>query len=212
MQADAIHPYGDTIPYDPKIHHRRSTRLPHWDYSWGWWYYVTIVVKDCRCAFGQVKADRVVLSGLGKLADDCWREIAQHHAGVELGDYVVMPNHIHGIIIMNDLARRDVQSDQSSRRDVQLNVPTEDGRELFPSRKEAMGTLSPKKDSLSVVVRTFKAAVTMWARKNGFGDFAWQGRFHDHIIRNDADLHRIRAYIANNPLQWAIDDENPDRK
>ena len=75
-----------------------------------------------------------------------------------------------------------------------------------------MGALSPPAGSLSVVVRTFKAAVTTWARDHGHEDFAWQARFHDHIIRNEADLHRIRTYIANNPLQWAIDEENPDNQ
>jgi putative transposase len=74
-----------------------------------------------------------------------------------------------------------------------------------------MTTLSPKRGSLSVVVRTFKAAVTTWARNNGCEAFEWQGRFYDHIIRNEADLHRIRTYIANNPVRWACDQENPDR-
>ncbi len=200
--------------YDPQLHHRRSTRLPDWDYSWAWWYLVTIVVKDRRCVFGHIENDAVVLSELGKTADDCWRQIPQHHPGVGLDDHKVMPNHIHGIILIDDL------SDTKSvvRRDVQLNVPTTkpdgptnptDGQLLFLSKEEAMATLSPRKRSLSVVVRTFKAAVTTWARDNGAADFGWQGRFHDHIIRNDADLHRIRAYITNNPLRWALDKENP---
>jgi hypothetical protein len=74
-----------------------------------------------------------------------------------------------------------------------------------------MASLSPKKDSLSVIVRTFKAAVTTWARDNDNRDFGWQERFQDHIIRNDEDLRCIRTYIANNPLQWALDEENPAR-
>lgn len=73
-----------------------------------------------------------------------------------------------------------------------------------------MGALSPRRGTLSVIIRTFKAAVTTIARERGFKDFAWQNRFYDHIIRNDADLERIRTYIANNPLQWAIDEENPE--
>ena len=72
-----------------------------------------------------------------------------------------------------------------------------------------MGVLSPKKHWLSVIIRTYKAAMTTWARNNEYNDFAWQGRFHDHIIRNNADLHRIRLYITNNLLQWSIDEENP---
>lgn len=154
---------------------------------------MTIVVRDRECALGEVKDDTVVLSALGAAAADCWKKIPQHHAGVELDEYLIMPNHVHGIIIINDLACRDVQ----------LNVPTKANiRRSLP--------VSPRKGSLSVIVRTFKAAVTTWARNNGFGYFGWQARFHDHIIRNEADLHRIRTYVANNPLQWAIDEENPE--
>jgi REP element-mobilizing transposase RayT len=140
-----------------------------------------------------------VLSSIGKAADRCWKKIPSHHEGVELDDYVIMPNHIHGIIIIGE-----------PRRDVQLNVPTEDTLRA-KSKNKVMVSLSPKKGSLSVIVRTFKAAVTTWARENEHEDFGWQERFHDHIIRNDEDLRRIRAYIANNPLQWAIDEENPAR-
>src|SRR5207247_7382278 len=91
---------------------------------------------------------------------------------------------------------------------VQLNVPTKNTHPTRPKNK-AIASLSPTKGSLSVIARTFKAAVTTWARDNSFGGFGWQERFHDHIIRDEADLRRIRAYIANNPLQWALDEENP---
>ncbi len=207
--------------YDPQKHHRRSIRLPHWDYSWGWWYYVTINLKDRRCDFGCVQNDVVVLSDLGKAASDCWIEIPNHHKGVELDDFVIMPNHVHGILILNDI-RKDVQLNVLTTERDELNAPSKDVEEmrangsddatkfrLFASKKEAMAVLSPKKGSLSVVMRTFKAAVTTWARANHHETFAWQGRYHDHIIRNDADLHRIREYIANNPLRWALDEENP---
>ena len=80
---------------------------------------------------------------------------------------------------------------------------------MFNSKKEAMAALSPMKGSLSVIVRTFKSAVTTWARDNHHEEFAWQARFYDHIIRNEADLHRIREYIDNNPLRWALDENNP---
>jgi REP element-mobilizing transposase RayT len=191
------------MSYDPNIHHRRSIRLRTWDYSWPWWYFVTVVVKDRLCVLGDVQVGGVVLSHLGAAVDDCWRKMPQHHAGVELDDHVVMPNHVHGIIIITS---------NNDGRDVQLNVPTEGATKLFSSRRDAMRSLSPRKESLSVIVRTFKAAVTIWARKNGFEDFAWQSRFHDHIIRNEADLYRIRTYIANNPLQWALDEENPGNR
>lgn len=70
--------------------------------------------------------------------------------------------------------------------------------------------MSPAKGSLSVIIRTFKGAVTTWAHNNGHGDFAWLGRFHDHIIRDEQELGRIRDYIRNNPLKWRLDAENPE--
>lgn len=88
------------------------------------------------------------------------------------------------------------------RRDVQLNVPTQDDGNYFSK-------LSPGKNTLSVVLRTYKGAVTQWCRNNDLAHFQWQSRFHDHIIRNEDELNRIREYIANNPLRWAGDAENP---
>jgi len=80
-----------------------SARLASWDYSWPGWYYVTIVVGDRQCAFGEVVSGQVCLSPLGVVAEKCWKEIPQHHHGVELDDYhEVMPNHVHGNIILND--------------------------------------------------------------------------------------------------------------
>ena len=172
-----------------------STRLKTWDYSWPWWYYITIVVKDRRGIFAEVVESSLEYSPLGAAVESCWRRIPEHHKGVELDEYVIMPNHLHGIVILGEDCR-----------DVQLNVSTKDRK---VPEQNPFSSISPKKGSLSVVIRTFKAAVTTWARANGHSDFAWQERFYDHIIRNDKDLHRIRQYIANNPLKWALDEENP---
>jgi REP element-mobilizing transposase RayT len=221
--------------FNPQRHARRSIRLKGWDYSQPSWYYVTIVVKDRTCDFGRVVNESVALSELGSSADACWREIPEHHEGVGLDEYVVMPNHVHGIVIINEKSRGDVHGRDVPGRDVQLNVPTGDtlnvptddtSRLNVPTddtlplnvptdqnqpRIHRIGnSISPVKGSLSVIIRTFKAAVTTWARANGHPDFTWQGRFHDHIIRDEDDLYRIRTYIRNNPLKWALDQENPD--
>ncbi len=210
------------MQYNPRIHHRRTIRLQTWDYSWPSWYYLTSVEKNRRCVLGFVKNGRVELSPLGATAGECWKMIPAHHAGVELDEYTIMPNHIHGIIIINDSPFGDVQLNVPKKNIPTKNVPTKNipgghvptaiAPGLFRSKASAMGALSPRKGSLSVIVRTFKAAVTTWARNNGAKDFAWQSRFHDHIIRDEAELSRIRRYIANNPLQWAIDGKNVDNR
>jgi REP element-mobilizing transposase RayT len=165
---------------------------------------VTVVVKERICQFGRVVIDAVDLSELGRAADACWRQIPEHHEHVGLDEHVVMPNHVHGIVIINEKPRGGVHGRDVHGRDVQLNVPTEN------TSKRIGNSISPVKGSLSAIIRTFKAAVTTWSRANGYPEFAWQGRFHDHIIRNEVDLFRIRTYIRNNPLKWALDEENPD--
>jgi putative transposase len=254
------------MPYEPLKHHRKSIRLKGYDYAQAGMYYVTIVVKHRQHRFGRVINGTVEHSPLGLVADACWKQIPQHHVGVGLDEYVVMPNHVHGIVIINDkqdlgVDRRDVRRGGVSGgdvpckdvpckdvpcKDVQLNVltgmtntsnvltgmtntsnvltgvtntsnvltgmtntsnvPNSGGND---KRRRAVNSMSPEKGSLSVIIRTFKAAVTTWARRNGCADFAWLGRFHDHIIRDEKDLNRIRAYIRNNPLNWLTDDGDP---
>jgi len=175
------------MPYDPQIHHRRSTRLRDWDYSWPWWYYVTICTQDRVCELGQVKEDRVILNHFGRIAEETWRWLANHHDYAQLDDFVIMPNHLHGIIIMNE-----------PRRGGSRTAPTED------TQTKPLGRL----------IGAFKTVSTKRINemKKTPGTIFWQRSFHDHIIRNDADLHRIRTYIVNNPLQWAIDEENPENR
>ena len=179
------------MKYDSNIHHRRSIRLKEYDYSWTGWYYITICVKDRECSLGKTRNDGVVLSDVGKIAEKCWKEIPHHFHGVDLDAYIIMPNHLHGIVIINN----------PSRRGVQLNAPTED-----------VPRLSPRKGSLSIIVRTFKAAVTTKCRRSSIAGFSWQRGFYEHVIRNDGDLHRIRTYIQNNPLKWSMDEENPNNR
>ena len=106
------------MPFNPQKHARRSIRLKGWDYSQPSWYYVTIVVKERICHFGRVVIDAVDLSELGRAADACWRQIPEHHEHVGLDEHVVMPNHVHGIVIINEQPRGDVHDGDVYRRDV----------------------------------------------------------------------------------------------
>ena len=115
-----------------------SPRLNGWDYSNPWWYYITINTDNHKYFFGNVVDGKMVLNELGKAANDSWRAIPQHHKNVEIDIYVIMPNHVHGIIILNNISK-----------DVACNVST-----------NKMSIISPKQNSLSTVVRSFKSAVT----------------------------------------------------
>ena len=164
-----------------------SARLKGWDYRNPGYYFVTIVTKRRNHYFGRVAGDDVRLSAVGEIAAQCWAENPQHHAGIELDEWIIMPNHVHGIIVLVET--------------VQCTVST--------VAKNQMAAISPKTGSLSVAVRSFKSAVTKFAHKAGH-EFGWQERFWDHIIRDEAELNRIRNYIRANPSKWENDQNNED--
>ncbi len=169
-----------------------------WDYSSPAAYFVTICTKDRRCFFGEIKNGEMKYSPLGNIARRCWMEIPDHFS-VDLDVFQVMPNHVHGIVVIRDddiTLDRDVHDCDG--RDVQLNVST------APNR---MSAISPKVGSLGVIVRTFKAAVTTIARSIDHYDFAWQPRYYDRIIGTERAFKKIQEYIVNNV---AISLERPD--
>ena len=130
----------------------------------------------------------LALNDVGKIVEEEWLKTPTIRSNVALDDYVIMPNHLHGIVIINDVvgATRRV-------------APTKDKTTLRPN-------------SLGAIIGQFKSSVPkrlLSARLLEKGTL-WQRNYYEHIIRNDSDLTRIRTYIANNPLQWAIDEENPN--
>ena len=179
--------------FDPTRHHRRSIRLKGYDYTQAGAYYVTIVCKHREHFFGKVVNGEMQLNELGKLAQDCWLAIPEHHLHADLDEFIIMPNHVHGILVLDD---------GGVRKGVQLNAPTPRDPD------NPFSVMSPHKRALGVVVRTYKAAVTTGCRGLNRYDFGWQINYHDHIVRDEQDLERIRAYIANNPLNWDADEEN----
>jgi putative transposase len=166
-----------------------SARLKGWDYRNPGYYFVTICTKGRIPYFGKVEGDDVRLSAIGEIAAQCWAETPQHHTGIELDEWVIMPNHAHGIIVIVETLQCNVSTDTVA--------------------KNQMSAISPKTGSLAVAVRAFKSAVTRLAHKQGH-EFGWQERFWDHIIRDEAELNRIRNYIRANPSNWGKDRNNDD--
>ena len=128
------------------------------------------------------------LSAVGEIAAQYWREIPEHHADVELDEFVVMPNHVHGIVMMRK--------------------PVETPHATSLQGDPKMSEISPKVESLSTIIRSYKSAVTRFTGLNGLNGFAWQSRFYDHIIRDEKSFNIIRQYIFDNPLKWELDKEN----
>lgn len=176
-----------------------SARLQTWDYRWSGAYFITICTKNQHHYFGEIVNQKMILSNVGVLANVFWYEIKNHAKNVTLGEFVVMPNHIHGILILNDNVLENVPVSVETLHATSLPIPPQS-----TTKNEHMTGISPKSGSISAIIRSYKSAVTKHANRLGF-DFAWQPRFHDHIIRDEQSFDNIQNYIFNNPINLEID-------
>lgn len=165
-----------------------SARWAAWDYSSNGAYFVTICVDERAHVFGRVVDGAMQFTPLGQCADDCWNEIPQHFPFVELGAHQIMPNHVHGVVVIN---KND-------------GVQTQYFASLRDAKKNKFG---PQSQNLASIIRGYKIGVTKFARANNI-PFAWQARYHDHVIRNDGEWERITKYIMANPMNWKNDEYN----
>ncbi len=164
---------------------RKPLRLKSFDYSTDGAYFATICTANREHFFGEIRDKKMVPNACGKITQKCWREIPDHFPHVRIDEFVVMPNHVHGIVwIENE------------------NV-TVGGGHARPLR-------SRKKSNLSTIIGSFKSAVSKQTHEINTTDFAWQKSFHDRIIRDDEELNRIREYIFLNPENWENDQNNLD--
>jgi len=161
-----------------------SARLRTWNYGWNASYFITICTKDRQHYFGDVINGQMHLTEIGKIAKTYWQEIPIHFPFVILDAFIIMPNHVHGIIIIN----KTVETLHAT------SLPD----------NESMSGISPKPGSISTIIRSFKSAVKKYGNINDI-DFAWQTRFHDHIIRDEKSFNKIANYIRNNPAKWTDD-------
>ena len=189
------------MSYNRYKHHRRSTRLKGWDYSRPGVYFVTINVKGRVCFFGSIENDKVIFSDIGKMVYKNLIALPEHFPHISLDEYVVMPNHLHVIVFIE----RPVEAVQAERKGVPLEHLYTDHK----NNAEYYRKISPKKGSLSVIIRTYKGSVKTWCNINGYGDFEWQSRFNERVIRSNTELKRRRQYIIDNPKGWDNDDNNP---
>lgn len=175
-----------------------STRLQNWDYGWNALYFVTICTQNRECYFGDIRDGKMQLSDIGQIANKYWLAIPQHFPFVELDEFVVMPNHMHGIIVINK---------KNDGRDGNNNNDVETPKLGVSAHNNPITTAASKKwkpATLGVIINQYKRIVTINARKM-HNHFSWQSRFHDHIIRNDNSFQRIRNYICENPKKWSDD-------
>ncbi len=171
-----------------------SARMQNWDYEWDAAYFVTICTHNKEHYFGQIVEKQFIASEIGEIAQQYWLEIPQQFPFVTLDNFVVMPNHIHGIVIINN-----------HRRDAIHRVSRVSSHTPIKKPGGITGNNNPMlHQNLSRIIRWYKGRVTFESRKI-HADFAWQSRFHDHIIRHDNSYKIISEYIVKNPVNWQND-------
>ena len=184
-----------------------SARLKGWDYTTAGYYFITICTRERIAYFGDVINGEMRLSTLGEFADKYWRGIPDHFPHVTLDEFVIMPNHVHGIIVINsnDFSPVVVVETQDCVETQGDCVETQHAASLQMGSTQP-ASLRVRPGSVSVIVRSYKSAVRRWAGLNNHHNFAWQERFYDHIIRDEKSLENIRMYILANPGRWDTDE------
>jgi REP element-mobilizing transposase RayT len=182
-----------------------SIRLKEWDYRSPGWYFLTMLTKDRRHFLGEIRSGIMGLSETGCMAYRNWAAIPDHFEHVRLDAFIVMPNHVHGLIGIMNWPVGSVETRHGvSLQDGGYGVFMRDN-DVSPQKGNKIKFGNPKSGSISTIVNHYKGSVTREARKRDDHDFAWHPRFHDHIVRNDHAFNRIQDYIINNPLKWDED-------
>ncbi|GHU80141.1 hypothetical protein FACS1894145_5890 [Bacteroidia bacterium] len=188
---------------DDKFKHKYRippARAQWWNYGMNGAYFITICTKNREHFFGEIENNKMILSNIGVIANVFWHEIKKHHDFVELGEFVVMPNHVHGILIINKPENIEISNTVETR---QCLVSTECNPE--PEKTEGQKRFQNQgKQTISSIIGIYKSVVTYHAHRLGY-DFEWQTRFHDHIIRDNEEYKNIENYIYANPQKWEND-------
>lgn len=186
--------------YDPERDRRRWIRLRGYDYTQPGAYFVTICTQERLCLFGEIVDRTVILNDSGRIATKCWNDIPVHFPHVALDHFLVMPNHVHGILwIVKTVVAKDLPPDGEKQ------VWPVGAKNLSPLRLQPAGTSK----TIGSIIRGFKIGVTQWTRQErNVCDF-WQRNYYEHVIWSGTALNRIRHYIVENPARWAEDLENP---
>ena len=176
------------MSYDPEKHQRRSIRLRGYDYTQAGAYFVTLCIRDGECILGNIVDGLVLLNDYGHIVDECWQWLCRQYPYVKLDEWVVMPDHLHGIIVILD--------DDTSRRGGSRTAPTTWKRKPLGRLIGAFKTVSTKQIN---IMRKIPGAQV------------WQRNYFERIVRNETELNRIRQYIIENPSNWESDEESMDR-
>ncbi len=174
-----------------QIYNPKSNRFQNYDYGSNWWYFITICTKNRENYFGEIIDWNMILNDFWKIAEKYYLEITNHFSFVILDEFVIMPNHIHGIIIICNETPQSVET-----------------KNFLSLQWWKMPRWTSK--TIWSIIRWFKIGVTKYIRENTDIFQIWQSNYYDRIIRNEEELQRIRQYIFENPLKWELDKNNTE--
>ncbi|MCU0535296.1 MAG: transposase [Hydrococcus sp. Prado102] len=187
------------MKFDPEKHHRRSIRLKEYDYSQVGSYFVTICTYQKQCWFGDIRRGEMQLNQIGKIVANEWLYSVKMRQEIDLDEWIIMPNHLHGIVILTD-----------NQKATDFGTRDEGARHALLGKGARHAPLHQKSCSLSSFIAGFKAAVTkrinVIHQAPGFS--IWQRNYYESIIRDEKHLKNIQQYILNNPQNW---DDDPEK-
>ncbi len=188
------------MPYNPDQHHRRSTRLKGYDYAAEGLYFITLCTAQRQGLFGAVVDGHMELNLLGQIVANEWMKTPQIRSDFDLDGWVVMPNHIHGIVVINSLNQPH-----------DAIAPVGAHRHAPQDASPKTGIAYRRPHSVSSFIAGFKSATTKQIniQRNAARTPVWQRNYYDHIIRSEDSLHHIQTYIQNNPATWQKDQLHP---
>lgn len=208
------------MQYNPDKHHRKSIRLKGYDYSSKGMYYITLCVNERLCLFGNVEDGEMILNDAGKMVDKTWRELHKYYHGIVTDEHIVMPNHFHGIILLNNdivgapLRGRPLKNSagnqNSSNNQSQKKSYIKQGQAQRPAptgRKLSLGEIVGQFESFTMNRYILGVQNYQW---EPFLKKLWQRNYYEHIVRNETELNKIRKYILNNSANWNNDEDNPE--
>jgi REP element-mobilizing transposase RayT len=192
------------MPYDPDRHHRRSIRLLDYDYAQAGAYFITICVRNRECLLGDIPGGDLHLSAAGALVAELWDALPTRFPTIELDAFVVMPNHVHGILVIID------HSHESQPDVVGAGLALPENQASAVSETKGNPWVAP---TLGDILGAFKSISAIACNRllDHSGVPFWQRNYWEHVIRDEDDLARLREYIANNPGKWIEDKYHPSR-
>ena len=193
----------------PQEHHRRSIHLKGYDYNRPGAYFVTMVTYQREDLFGEIVNCETRLNWTGKLVKREWERLPHRFPHIQLDEFIVMPNHIHGLILIIDPGRGTAANNEDKDIKITHRAPAANHAPAnrLPANQEQFG--KPVPGSIPTIIRSFKSAVSLRVNRSRFSLSApvWQRNYFERVVRDQSELDRIRAYILQNPTQWADDRE-----